>query len=366
MNRVIALVCLVVAMTSVGNAQSAHGAEKTIVWDKNTLVRVAPGSYARMARLGSGDILCGFEVGGAVGIARSTDNGKTWSKAEVVAKAPSGTATNSELLVLANGWILYLYNERPNDHIHHFTIQVMISKDNGGKWSHLSTPYVADTEWNNGCWEPSAIQLPSGEVQLVFANENPYRQSSEQEISLARSFDNGRTWSEPKPISFRAGHRDGMPVPLLLANGKGIVVAIEDNGYTQMFSPAIISSSVDDDWNQSYASGASPRRTKPVSAPVSVEWGGAPYIRQMPSGETVLSFQSSVGRAHPQMVVYVGDENARNFGGKTIPFEVPADQGGWWNSLFVKDATTITAISSFNGGVWAIDGHTVPLTKPNP
>ena len=56
------------------------------------------------------------------------------------------------------------------------------------------------------------------------------------------------------------------------------------------------------------------------------------------------------------MVVYVGDENAKNFGGRTVPFEANA-HGGWWNSLFVKDDKTITAISTCNGGVWAMDGH---------
>lgn len=351
---------MVMAM-AVGNAQAV---EKTIVWDKSTLVRVAAGSYARMVRVAGGDILCGFSDAGGVCIARSSDDGKTWSKTEMLAKAPQGYATNPELLVLANGWILYLYNERPDDHVHKFTIQVMVSKDNGHTWKHLSTPYVADTEWDNGCWEPSAIQLPSGEIQLVFANENPYRDSKEQEISLCRSFDNGRTWTEAKPISFRAGHRDGMPVPMLMRDGKGIIVAIEDNGYTLMFTPALIFTSLKDNWNQSSASGASPRRMRPITAPTNVEWGGAPYIRQMPSGETVLSFQSSVGRAHPQMVVYVGDENARNFGGKTIPFEVPSDQGGWWNSLFVKNDKTITAISSFNGAVWAMDGHIELMQKP--
>lgn len=334
---------------------------KTIVWDKSTLIRVgAPGTYARMVRVAGGDILCGFEADGEATLVCSIDDGKTWSKPELVAKAPSGSASNSELLVLANGSILYLYNERPNDGVHHFTIQISISKDNGHKWSHLSTAYVAATDPHNGCWEPSAIQLPSGEIQLFFANENPYRHSDEQEITLLRSTDNGRTWSAPHTISFRAGHRDGMPVPLVLADNKGIVVAIEDNGYTPMFTPAIIHTSVADGWKQPAAGAASLRRIRAIDVPTSVEWGGAPYIRQMPSSETILSFQSSVGRDWPRMVVYVGDSDARNFAGRSVPLNVPADQGGWWNSLFVKNPTTITAVSSFDGGIWAIDGHIKP------
>jgi len=60
--------------------------------------------------------------------------------------------------------------------------------------------------------------------------------------------------------SFRAEHRDGMPAPLILRNGKGIVLAIEDNGYTPMFTPGIIYTSMADNWNQSFARTPSPRR----------------------------------------------------------------------------------------------------------
>ncbi len=198
-----------------------------------------------------------------------------------------------------------------------------------------------------------------GEIQLFFANENPYRNTSEQEISLVRSFDNGRTWSSAKAISFRPNHHDGMPSPLILRGGKGIVVAIEDNGYSVMFHPVIVHSNMEDNWKPLAASGASPRRWRAVRKPPGSEWGGAPCIRQMPGGETVLSFQSSVGRKQPQIVVYVGDENARNFEGRSVPFEVPEDEGGWWNSLFVKDERTIAAFSQCNGGVWAVDGRIV-------
>jgi len=333
---------------------------KTIEWDKSTLVLVQKGgSYARMIRAANGDILCCFEYEGRVWVRRSLDNGRTWGKRVLVAKAVSGTASNPEMLQLSNGWILFFYNERPNDGLHRFAIQVSISKDGGHTWGHLSTAYEADVDAHNGCWEPAAIQLPNGEIQLFFANEFPYKNTDEQEITLVRSQDNGKTWSKPETVSFRQGHRDGMPVPCLLSSGKGIVIAIEDNGPTPMFVPAIVFTDVRNNWKQGAVDGSSPRRWMAVNKPVDVEWGGAPYIRQLPTGETILSFQSSVGRKWPQMVVYVGDENARNFEGRTVPFEVPPDEGGWWNSIFVKDRNTITAISSCNGGVWAIDGHIV-------
>jgi hypothetical protein len=60
------------------------------------------------------------------------------------------------------------------------------------------------------------------------------------------------------------------------------------------------------------------------------------------------------------MVVYLGDSEARNFTGKSVPFPVVPEASGLWNALFIKDETTVTAISGtvINGvrGLWAIDG----------
>lgn len=60
------------------------------------------------------------------------------------------------------------------------------------------------------------------------------------------------------------------------------------------------------------------------------------------------------------MLVYIGDENARNFRRRSVPFDVPPDVGCYWNSLFIKDAETVTAVSGTviggRAGIWAIDG----------
>ena len=234
-------------------------------------------------------------------------------------------------------------------------------------WGDYQLVYQAGTDHGTGCWEPAQIQLPSGEIQLFFSNEKPYPTTTEQEITLVRSHNNGATWSAPQRVSFRPGHRDGMPVPLALAGQKGIVIAIEDNGLAGKFKPAIICTSLADNWTQGYAGAGSPRRwaALEVQLPNPV-YAGAPYIRQFPSGETVLSVQSAEGRAsvgsldQSQMVVYVGDSEARNFTAKSVPFPVPAGSQGLWNSLFIKNPTTVTAISqtALDGirGLWAVDG----------
>ena len=68
-------------------------------------------------------------------------------------------------------------------HEKRFSIQVTRSSDGGKSWTAPVEVYKAGYEFKNGCWEPAQIQLPSGEIQLYIANEGPYTQSNEQEIT---------------------------------------------------------------------------------------------------------------------------------------------------------------------------------------
>jgi hypothetical protein len=218
------------------------------------------------------------------------------------------------------------------------------------------------------------MELPWGELHLYFANEKPYPDSTEQEITLMRSFDNGETWDAPERVSFRARRRDGMPVPVFLQDGKGIALAIEDNGLAGAFKPVIVHTRVEDNWLSGAVTGDSERRWSALETPLDpAYYAGAPYLRQFPTGETVLSFQSGEGRergdtlTYSRMAVYIGDSEARNFTSRSFPFDVPQNASGLWNSLFIKNGDTVTAVSGtvVDGvrGIWAIDGR---LTYPPP
>jgi hypothetical protein len=329
-----------------------------LTWDPVTLTLVqAGGVYGRMVRLPNQQILCSYERGSRIYVRASRDEGRSWGPETPVVAYQFGGAANPEMLVLQNGWILLSYNERPRDGIHPFTIMTTVSKDGGASWEGGRLVYEGGANSGTGCWEPAQIQLSSGEIQLFFANEKPYPETTEQEITMVRSRDNAATWSEPQRISLRPRFRDGMPVPLILGGGKGVVVAIEDNGIAGKFKPSII-----DATNE----GSVRWPALHIQLPDSV-YAGAPYLRQFPGGETVLSVQSGEGRLNEgtqrnsQMVVYVGDPGARNFGGKSVPFAVAPEASGLWNSLFIKGEVTVTAISGtvINGvrGLWAIDGR---------
>lgn len=187
---------------------------------------------------------------------------------------------------------------------------------------------------------------------------------------MVRSLDGGDTWWPPERISFRRQRRDGMPSPLILAEGKGIVVAIEDNGLSGAFKPVIVHTPLDDNWQSGFVGAESERRWSALEQPLApAVYGGAPYLRQLPGGETVLSFQSGEGRPRgntldfSRMAVYIGSPEARDFTNRSFPFPVPEDSSGLWNALFIKNAETVTAIShtTLDGvrGLWAIDGRVV-------
>lgn len=333
--------------------------EYTLQWDASSVRSVAaPGAYARVIRLESGDLLCCYQSGGRSRVMRSRDNGHSWAKPVTAAEIPVGAAANPELLQLRNGDLMLMINERPGNGVHPYAISVCFSRNEGRRWGPLRRLYEAGVEFENGCWEPAALQFPDGEIQIYFANEAPYRDSHEQEISMISSGDNGKTWSTPQTVAFRPRHRDGMPVPLQLRDRKTVVMAIEDNGPGKL-QPFILRTTVSKRWGEGVIGAESPRREAAVELPPHV-YAGAPYIAQMPNGLTLLSVQSDEFWSEERMVVYIGDDEARNFCSRSVPFELPDAVSGKWNSLLVKDDDTVLAVSSvMKDGIqqiWMVDG----------
>jgi len=158
-----------------------------------------------------------------------------------------------------------------------------------------------------------------------------------------------------------------MPVALALANGAGVAVAIEDNGLCGTFKPTILFSPLDDVWRLGPVTGESPRRWNALADPLpAYVYAGAPYLRQFPSGETVLSFQCGEDGniRHSRIVVCLGDASAREFRQLSMPFPETPGSAQLWAGLCVQDAHTVTvlATATINGqrGVWSIDGHAIP------
>jgi len=343
------------------------GPIKTIVWDHLSEKKISHDTYSaeypRVKRIGGDTLFLVYRSGpnkenswDNVALRKSFNNGKTWEPFVLVARDdhPSYFGfSDPELLVLQNGWIVVAYEGRGKpDTNENDNIQIRISKNKGGVWEN---PIIAA---KGRSWEPAMIQLPSGEIQLYYSSEARWWPSPEprpQEILMVRSFNNGLNWTNPIQVAFTNNTRDGMPSPLLLQDNKGLVFAIENVGLAR--SPWIIYSSVADNWNfDDLPSTGNQRRWRAISDEIH---GGAPYIVQLPSGEVVLSCHTPgkrnvSGWRKNTMAVYVGDSNAKNFKDVSYPWpNLSLNEGAIFNSLFVKDDSTLVALSS---RIFA-DGH---------
>jgi len=367
-----------------GGADAAS--DLRLAWDAASARSLNAGVYARMEKTSDGHWLLGYSRGPAVYVRRSEDALATLGEEILVAKQANYNATNVEMLTLRNGWVLLAYNARPFDAQFGklpYEIRVVISKDHGLTWQSDTAVYTAGKTPQTGCWEPVFLQYPDGEVQLFFANEFPYPDSDDQEISMMRSMDNGQTWSEQLfTVSYRAGSRDGMPVPALLQDGNSVAVAIEDNGIRGNFKPVILTSTLQARFTDGPLLADATERhyaLAPESEVAARIYEGAPYLIALDTGETLLSVQSSDGRAYDHVnvsvpKVYVGDAQAHDFTNPGFPFSFIPDYGnGNWNSLAQINPHRVSLLSSIQGvpsengyeSIWLIEAELIrPLKLP--
>lgn len=363
------------------HAQEEQGNENeyTIAWEESSLVCIADeGAYPRLRRLSDNSLLVAYENRrGDVLVKKSTDEGASWSEAVIAWEAFDYThaetmaatrvnIANPELIQLDNGELLLASNLRPRkEGLYPFSIALKRSSDNGVTWSDAEILYRAGTIFKDGCWEPSFLCLPDGMLQIYYANESPYRQSDEQEISMLTSADNGMTWGkDPVTVSFRKGSRDGMPVAV--HDGNDIYVAIEDNLSVQ-FKPYIVKSSINDAWREPVLQD-SPSRYPALRHPLpDTVYAGAPYLIKTNRDIFVLSYQTTHHRTseweHSTMEVVVSDQ-PNDFTNPSQPFDVPLPKEAKWSSLADLGDNTIAALSSTNFltdriGVWMIKGRIV-------
>ncbi len=364
------------------NVESVDPAEGIrIAWDFNTKVLISEenntgyNGYPRLIQLQDGSLLVGYESNGDVIVKKSNDNGENWSNPITVVEDNEGVnMATPDVIQLDNGSILLMYNPRPTEYAppsKKFLIKTILSNDGGVTWENDHVVYEGDNDFENGVWEPTALQLPSGEIQLFFSNENLYHNSNEQNISLLRSQDNGITWTEePEITSFRAASRDGMPSPLYLEDQDIIIYAIEDNGSNNQFKPYIIRNTLSQNWSQT-VNGSSENRSYALKEPLEdSEYAGAPYLAQLSTGKILLSYQGTDRRNgnelnNADMKVAIGNKNAKDFDRISIPFLIPEGKSALWNSIAVLDDDTVVALSTTNAfsnssQVWMIKGYVIP------
>lgn len=376
-NIFITLITLLSSLMPIGASVIPYTGSR-IFWDTSTRITVfSSGGYARIIQLSDGRLMAACE-GGGIKIAFSSDNGATWDGATtIVGYWSQMPPCVPDLIQLHDGTIIVAYNPRPSapySEDRKFGIRCKRSTDNGVSWSDAIFVNDAQHTFNDGCWEPSMLELPSGELQLYFADEGPYTSNNDQQISLCRSFDGGLTWSEPQKVSYRSGYRDGMPSPVLLNDQSTIVVAIEDNGWPGYgdFFPTTVRCSLEKNWADAFFVDAdSEQRKKTLDLNFcSLAKGGAPYLCVLPWGETVLSWQSTYNHGSSlNMLTAVGDANAENFKAMSHPFSIGDGEQALWNSVAVIDTGVVVAVGGIGDKIEMIKGYVIsqlraPYAKP--
>ena len=355
-----------------------------IAWDISSLTKVAPISpatsgyygYARMIQLHDERLACVYETSaGNIELVMSSTLGNTWGGAQIIFQENNATNMSApEIIELSDRSVLVACNPRPREPYtenRKFGIKVRRSSDGCQTWNAEQTIYEAQSTFENGCWEPSMVQLPNNQIQLFFANEGNYTSSNEQNISMLESYNAGETWSvNPKVVGFRKGKRDGMPVPLLLEDEGELLIAVEDNKIGE-FKPSIFHEKISENWVGGTILADDARRDyHPLHNQLSENtYAGAPYLARLNSGEVLLSYQSNWNRDLPwdksAMVVEIGDKFGTAFHNRTIPFPVSLSKHGLWNSITVIGNNIPVAITSTNAystnstEVWMIKGNVI-------
>jgi hypothetical protein len=144
-----------------------------------------------------------------------------------------------------------------------------------------------------------------------------------------------------------------MAVALVLNDGKGIVYACESLVTAEKIS--IVYSSMEKNWNypEFTVDSVGPGEDRRWNASGDTK-GYAPYLIQMPSGETVLSFNTSNSVAG-SFLVGLGNDEAKDFGGFRSPFTL--ENGAYWGSLHAKYSHTVIASAMASVGANELGGE---------
>ena len=363
------LVCLLLWRISSGLAQpilNGHAAVPWVEWDRTTEhVVSAPGdsgaAYPRARQLSNGEILLAYHHGEGLGdygswvtLRKSRDGGSSWYQTQEI-EGPREKGfwgfCNPDFIELGQGRLMLVSSARgkPDPRSEdpflsegqHSGLRVRFSANYGATWG----PPRLIAAGRGRVWEPSIVRLPSGELEIFYANESPFleEEGSTQCIELIRSLDEGQTWSAPTMISEQAGCRTGMPAALTLGNGHVVcgeeVVGLET-------SP----------WLADTVHG----QTRDFHlAQDQYDFGAGPFLARAPDGGTLLAFHSqclqgavfkhlSMSWMFSQIYVQHGDAQAGNFGPASCPWPgIGMPTGAFFPSLMVLKGGTLVALASF-------------------
>lgn len=352
-------------------ATAPEAAADWVRWDPATdRVVSAPehhsAGYPRAQRLSNGDLLLGYHYGVSLGaygefvaLRKSRDDGATWAWTRTI-EGPEGerfwgfsnvsfvelgAGTGRLLLVTAaRGRALPDVEDIFRSECQRSELRLRFSSDYGETWGAPRSVAAGIGR----VWEPSLVRLPSGELQLFYANEAAELATPDglaQRIELIRSHDDGQTWSSPVTVSDAYGTRPGMPAAVVLPGGNEVLCAHEvvHNPHSPWITPI----------RRGQAAGGK------YLAQTRRGFGSAPFLLGAPDGGMFLAIHSPYGKApapddaplawiFENIWVQRGDANGRNFGAGKQPWpHLDRSVGAFFPALLLKDERTLVALATF-------------------
>lgn len=327
---------------------------------KSAVLGTALAYYPRIKKIAEDNYILFYndgQTGPDVYICRSTDL-VTWSKPEkflasyTQADGDTVMYATCDAAVMADGSIIAVacyrskkyYTSDPSKS----GLVKRISRDGGQTWDDAEIIYVGTS------WEPCALVLDSGELQVYFTQIAPgmyyygYNNTIRSSGSaIIRSYDNGLSFTpDVKGAPYRAYtvmqtyvgllnnnriYNDQMPVAIQLNNG-GIVLACETKTISGSFSISIGYSG--DNWAEELDFS----EAGPADKSTNAFRGAGPYLAQFPSGETLLSYATG-----SNYNIKIGNSDGRSFSADNItPFGTDAS-GNMWGSLEILGNNTVLA-----------------------
>jgi len=311
--------------------------------------------YPRVKKLSDGSLLMTFSnhhYGWNVYVRRSTDNGKTWTDAQMLRQQFSSKSTvgddetvfvNPDFIELKDGRILLAYQWRYKQGYHDIPntnencgVEIMFSDDKGISFSEPREVY------RGRCWEPAMLELPSGEIHMyITSSQEVVNKVSRPRTVVIRSYDGGKTWQgkslstyrDAETISRTVDERfayDGMPTAVWLDDNNGIAMPVEvwSGKLAVDQTPVMVRTEAAANWKgdqQKIINEGGPEY--PYKKQINKDLVGfGPYSTKLGTGEVVV-LSNGTYKGEQGIWTLIGDKKADNFRFATSPFT------GHWGSI---------------------------------
>ncbi len=321
--------------------------------------------YPRIKKLADGTYIMFYNSGqtGPDILYRTSPDLENWSTPQYLAKHHSMSTggdrnyATADAVVLKNGDILVCYSYRSSiwkNYTSDMTTSGLMTRrstDNGKTWSEPEIVYVGFN------WEPSLLEADNGEIYIMFTHgaayiheygyNDTYRSSGS---AIIRSKDGGYTWTPNVTGAPYCAQRvfqtlvgtysgsyknaDGLKkmnnqMPVMEQLNNGTIMAVAE---TKQFDSSFrVTSGY---FNDYFADELDMFESGPKDSQTCFVRGAGPYVRQFPSGETLLSY------AYGSLNTRIGNVEGKQFGAAQQLYEAFATKT-YWGSLEINDAHSV-------------------------